>query len=59
MRKFVLISACLAAALGLLGCHPEPNPIYTVYFPSMSGEITAVTFSSPYDDPGMYRGGGK
>jgi hypothetical protein len=58
MRKFILISAWLAA-LGLLGCQSEPNPVYTIYVPSMDGTITAVPFASPYDDPGFYRGGGR
>jgi len=55
MRKFILISACLAAALGLLGCQPPSQPQkYTIYFPGPSG---AVSFDSPYDDPSLYRGG--
>jgi hypothetical protein len=49
MRKFILIPACLAAALGLLGCQ-KPNTPYTVYYAPPSG---AVNFASPYDSPAM------
>ncbi len=62
MKKCILISAYLAVMLGLFGCQPNPNAapaVYTLYFRSMSGEVTAVTFASPYDDPNMYRGPGK
>ncbi len=55
MRKFILISACLAAALGLFGCQPPAEPYkYTIYYQGVP-----VQFESPYDDPGFYRGGGK
>ena len=55
MRKCILISACLAAAFGLLGCEiPSQHYKYTIYYQGVP-----VEFDSPYDDPGFYRGGGK
>jgi hypothetical protein len=59
MRKCVLIAVCLTMTLGLCGCQPNPNAEYTLYFPGMNGVVTPVTFASPYDDPSMYRGGGR
>jgi hypothetical protein len=55
MRKLILIFASLAATLGLFGCQPNPTPPgYTIWYQGVPTE-----FASPYDDPGMYRGGGK
>ncbi len=55
MRKFILISACLAAALVLFGCQPPAEPYkYTIWYQGVP-----VQFESPYDDPGFYRGSGK
>ncbi len=51
MKTFILISACLAMALGLLGCQSSQNARYTIYYQGVP-----VQFDSPYDDPGMYRG---
>ncbi len=53
MRKYILMSACLAMALGLFGCQPNPNTRYTIWYQGVP-----VQFDSPYDDPGFYRGPG-
>jgi hypothetical protein len=54
MRKFILVSACLAMTLGLFGCQPpNPNARYTVWY-----QGAPVEFDSPYDDPALYRGSG-
>ncbi len=53
MRKLILISACLAAALGLFGCQPDPNARYTIWYQGVP-----VEFASPYDSPFSYIGPG-